>query len=358
MTEARRSQVVELLDQQKYDEALPILGGLMETDPADRELQIYHLLVVRILILRWNLAGAGAKRAFFLRIKVQRVITSVISLTRATLKTQLMPLLGRTYQAAGTRIVLGGVKRIVIVGAGLTLFFAILVFHRHGRSTISAPAPATMVTAILGLDSAVSASDAVPYVLNDSRTAVQARRRTARLANASGVEVSRIPQLSMELLPTGLLTHSTERKSAISGARSAKAITYRGASGEFAEGRQVKQTSAVKDVIALTDIANTRGRTPRKILGYYRSRQAISIRTLPRFAATTVREIDSGVALGVLAFIDSWAEVELKSGGIRGFVRREFLIPVGENRSLVTRSSPSVKAISEVADSALGSAAE
>lgn len=358
MTEARRSQVVELLEQQRYDEALPILGGLVETDPADRELQIYHLLVVRILILRWNLTGAGAKRAFFLRIKVQRVITSVVSFTRATLKTQVKPLLGRIYQAAGTRIVLGGVKPIVIAGAGLTLFFAILVFHRHGANTVSAPAPATMVTAILGLDSIVSASDAVPYLLNDSRTALEATPRTARLANAHGVELSRIPQLSMELLPTGLLTHSTERKAAIPGAGSAKTMTYLSASGEFAEGRQVKQTSPVKDLKGLTDIANTRDSTPRKILGYYRSRQAIPIRTLPRFAATTVREIDSGVALDVVAFIDSWAEVELKSGGIRGFVRREFLIPLGENRSLVTPSSPSVKAISEVIDSALGSTAE
>jgi len=162
----------------------------------------------------------------------------------------------------------------------------------------------------------------------------------------------------MELLPTGLLTHSTERKAAISGARSAKAITYRSASGEFAEGRQVSQTVPTKTIIEATDIENNRQKAPRKILGYYRSRQAIAIRKLPRFSAATVREIDSGVALDVLAFIDSWAEVELKSGGIRGFVRREFLIPVGDNRSLVTRNSPSVEATSEVADSALGSAAE
>jgi len=358
MTEARRLQVVELLEQQKYDEVLPILGGLRETDPADRELQIYHLLVVRILILRWNLTGAGAKRAYFLRAKIQRVITSVIASTRATLKTQVMPVLGRIYQAAGTRIVLRGVKRIVVVGAGITLFFAILVFHRYDRSTISAPAPATMVTAVLGLDSTVSASDAVPYVLDDFRTAVEAGRRTAELANASDVDSLTNPQPSTELIPNRQLTHGTEPKAGISGARTAKAIAYPSGSGGVAEGRQVKQTSPVKDVTGLADAEKNRDNAPRKILGYYRTRQAIPIRTSPRFAAATVREIDRGAALEVLAFIDSWAEVELNSTGITGFVRKEFLIPTGEHNSLVTRSSPSVTAISEVADSALGSASE
>lgn len=357
MTEDIRSEVIELLEQQKYEDALPILGGLKEADPADRELQIYHLLVVRILILRWNLTGAAAKRAFFLRTKVQRIIKRGISLISVTPETHIIPLFGRIYQAMGTWVVLRGLKSIIMVGAGIGLFLAILLFHRHDGSTVNAPAPATMVTAILGLDSTVSASDAVPYALVNSRTAEQASRPTPELANATGIDSLKISQPSPELPLTGTLGHRTDTKATTPGAdRSAKAITYRSASGEFAEGRQVKQTVPTKTVIESTVIENNRHKTPRKILGYYRSGRAISIRTLPRFAAATLREIDSGVPLNLLAFVDSWAEVELP--GLTGFVRREFLIPVGENKSLVTRSSPSVKAISEVADSALGSAAE
>jgi hypothetical protein len=54
MTE--RSHVMYLLEEQKYDEALSILNDLSETNPSDRELGMYRLLVARILALRWNLS--------------------------------------------------------------------------------------------------------------------------------------------------------------------------------------------------------------------------------------------------------------------------------------------------------------
>ena len=56
MTEDSRSLIAHLLEKQKYDEALPILGDLLEKNPADQECRTYHLLVVRILVLRWTLS--------------------------------------------------------------------------------------------------------------------------------------------------------------------------------------------------------------------------------------------------------------------------------------------------------------
>lgn len=56
MTEENRSLIAHLLEKQQYDEALPILGDLLEKDPSDQECRIYHLLVVRILVLRWTLS--------------------------------------------------------------------------------------------------------------------------------------------------------------------------------------------------------------------------------------------------------------------------------------------------------------
>jgi hypothetical protein len=54
------SDVALLLQEQRYDEALSVLGDLMEKHPADRETQMYRLLVARILVLRHSLSPTTA----------------------------------------------------------------------------------------------------------------------------------------------------------------------------------------------------------------------------------------------------------------------------------------------------------
>jgi hypothetical protein len=61
-SETLHSHIMQLLEEQKYDEALPILIDLTEKTPSDRELQMYHLLVLRILVLRWNLSRIGDEK--------------------------------------------------------------------------------------------------------------------------------------------------------------------------------------------------------------------------------------------------------------------------------------------------------
>jgi hypothetical protein len=60
MTESPQTEhstlITQLLEVQKYDEALPILLDLSEKNSSDRELHMYRLLVLRILVLRWNLS--------------------------------------------------------------------------------------------------------------------------------------------------------------------------------------------------------------------------------------------------------------------------------------------------------------
>jgi hypothetical protein len=68
MTESAQSEtlyshITQLLEEQKYDEALPILLDLSEKNPSDRELHMYRLLVLRILVLRWNLLGTATEKA-------------------------------------------------------------------------------------------------------------------------------------------------------------------------------------------------------------------------------------------------------------------------------------------------------
>jgi hypothetical protein len=53
-----QSHVILLLEQRKYEEALQILSDLIEKNPSHREYSMYHLLVVRILVLHWNLSRA------------------------------------------------------------------------------------------------------------------------------------------------------------------------------------------------------------------------------------------------------------------------------------------------------------
>jgi hypothetical protein len=47
-SEIFRSHMIHLLEEQKYDEALPILNDWSETHPSDREMRMYRLLVLRI----------------------------------------------------------------------------------------------------------------------------------------------------------------------------------------------------------------------------------------------------------------------------------------------------------------------
>jgi regulator of replication initiation timing len=49
------SDVVPLLEQRNYNEALPILGDLLEKHPEDRETRMYRLLAIRILVLYHSL---------------------------------------------------------------------------------------------------------------------------------------------------------------------------------------------------------------------------------------------------------------------------------------------------------------
>jgi cell division protein FtsB len=54
------SDISVLLQEQNYDDALSVLGDLMEKHPADRETQMYRLLVARILVLRHSLSPTTA----------------------------------------------------------------------------------------------------------------------------------------------------------------------------------------------------------------------------------------------------------------------------------------------------------
>lgn len=75
--------VALLLEQQRYDEALPILGDLIKDNPADREARLYRLLVVRILVLRHSLTGATPQPGKYWR-QVATLMRTAVSAVHAS----------------------------------------------------------------------------------------------------------------------------------------------------------------------------------------------------------------------------------------------------------------------------------
>jgi len=358
MTEDSRSQIVHILEQHKYEEALSILDNLKDRDPSDRESQMYHLLVVRILILRWNLSRAATAKVSYSRITSKGIIRRLGAVVRVAESTKLIQSLGRMYQAAETGLANRGIKRIITAGAGFVFLITLLVFHMHERSNIAIGMPSKMVTSTFALDPTVSALDVKTYNLNKSRTAHDDGQLTPWSTKAGDENLFRVNHETGELSPAEHLKYVKEQKAALSRTDSAKVTPHPNATDVYAGRQQPGKILNIDSPRELAANENNGNKTPGKILGYYQSGRAIPIRNWPRFAAPTVQDIDRGILLNVLEFVGSWAKVELKPAGITGFVRREFLIPVKENKSNVAQRPSTMTETSDVTDLALGSASQ
>src|SRR6266498_2089344 len=110
ISDTSRAHIVHLLEEQKYDEVLPILSDLRETNPSDRESRVYHLLVVRILVLRWNLSRTVTRPAIDSSTMAKRTIKRLASVVRVSESTKLIQSLGQIYQAAETAVFSGTCK--------------------------------------------------------------------------------------------------------------------------------------------------------------------------------------------------------------------------------------------------------
>ena len=351
MTKDSRSQIMHLLEQHKYDEALPILDDLMDRNLSDRETRMYHLLVVRILVLRWNLSRAATEQESYSPTTSKGLIRRLGSVVGVSESMKLIQSLGRMYQAAETALADRGIQRI-IAGAGLVFLITVLAFHMQEGSNAAIRVPAKMVT------STVSVLDAKAYNLSKSGTSDEDGRLTPWSMKSGEGNFPRVTYETRELLPTERLKHFTGLKPALSGTDSQKVTPQLNASDAFAERQQAGKILNIESPREPAANKNKGNKTPKKILGTYQSGRAIPIRKWPRFAALTVQDIDSGIKLNVLETVGSWAKVELKPAGTTGFVRREFLIPVKKNESNVVQSSSSLEETSGVTDLVLESVSE
>jgi hypothetical protein len=351
-SETSRSHITHLLEEQKYDEALPILSDLSETNPSDRELRMYRLLVVRILVLRWNLSRAATGAAIDSCTMAKRIIRRLASVVRVPETTKLIQSLDQIYQAAETALANRRIKLVSTAGAGT----ALLALYMVAGSNVAILLPSHIITSTYASHSTVSALSAKAYNPNNSRPADEDGRQIPLPTEADERNFSPVISETSQLLPTEHLPDSTEKKLTLSGTDVATATPQVNAAKLFATRQQPRAVVNIESSRELAANENHGARTPRETLEYYQSRRAIPIRKSTSFAAPIVREIDSGISLNVLEFVGSWAKVELEPAGITGFVRREFLITVKKNESNVADNSPSGEEISDITVFPLGSA--
>ena len=349
-SETLRSHITQLLEEQKYDEALPILLDLSEKNPSDHDLRMYRLLVVRILVLHWNLSRA-AGAAIDSRTIAKRIVKRLASVVRVPDTTKLIQSLDRIYRAAGAALANRRIKRVITAGAGA----ALLTLYIAEGSNVPILVPSNLLTSTYASHSTVSSSGAAAYNPNHSGPADEDDRQISVPAEAEERNV--FPPISdtSQLLPTEHLQDSTEKKLPLSGNDVAKATPQVDASKFVAKREPSTAVLNVESSIEVAANKNHGDKAPSEFLGYYQSRRAIPIRKSTSFAAAIVQEVDSGVSLGVLEFVGSWAKVEFGPAGTTGFVRREFLTSVKNNESNVADNSPSGEEISDVTVFPLGS---
>jgi hypothetical protein len=112
-SETLRSHIIDLLEEQKYDEALPILNDLSETHPSDREMRMYRMLVARILVLRWNLSRTGTGAAIDSCAIAKKNYQEIIFTCALREANKLIQSLNQIYQVAKAALPKRRIKRVI-----------------------------------------------------------------------------------------------------------------------------------------------------------------------------------------------------------------------------------------------------
>ena len=357
ISENNRSNVIVLLKQQKYEEALPLLNDLVEKNPSHQEYFIYHLLVLRILILRWSLSHTVTGPVNYFRRAVAGSIRSLASVACVYERLTTIPSVDEIYRSARTSLAKLSTKNLRAAGAYCALLVALLGFYMIAVSNVASVAPSNKLTATGGLQSVVSASEV--KVHHPTRTEVAEPDLQGIPVPTESDDQNSLPesvlQASKSLPPkastggvavTGDLREVAKRESKTSGNHVTTAQVNE-SKPVVVEGQQLKIISNTENSrVATAADKPGENKAVRVVLGEYKARRAIRIRQSPSFAAKTVQELDSGILLNVVEFIGSWAKVELRPEGITGFVRREFLISIPQDN---TAGLPGVKESTDVA---------
>jgi hypothetical protein len=312
------SYVALLLEEQRYEEALPILGTLMDMDPSDREARLYRLLVLRILVQRYYLSNSAAASTNERHLIAKRLLTTLAAETSQRLRS-----FRELYHATESFVANAMMNRLTIAVGACGVLVTPLLFYMAGSQ--------------IGIQQRPRAAfiDPAPLIVS----AVDLKGYYAKTASASETELSSVidqerislPVVSWtELVPAQSIAKMEPRRLRADVANSVRHLPARWAVSKRQESASPRNIQGQK-----TPTKETLASKPRKdILAQYQSKRTVSIRESASFAAGVVQEITRGTLVSVVEVRGSWAKIEVGEQGITGFIRKEFLMPVNLGRTV------------------------
>ena len=321
-------EVVNLLLEQKYQEAIPILDALIEEYPSHEEYSVYRSLVLRILIAHWTLSrvnsghttSGGAHR-------LRKSLVGVFQFSRQKLIRSLREIYNNLYRKQPLRIaVLSCAILIMLVGIQEGNNVKIQTHGRH-RS----------VATIRNQQCCLRKRVLLPFLWarpptttpNPLRTGSDETPSSPAASNeADNLTISATRKL--KAIPNDQPQNLTASKSKTATAQIAKAPARNGASNKQQPPTVVSRNNE-SPLASSDEKAKSNNGAGAAIVDEYRSARPIGLRKSPSFAAEAIGEIHTGESLDVREFTGSWAKVRLKPSGAVGFVRRELLVPITKN---------------------------
>lgn len=366
--DAQFSQLESLVTQQRYDESLELLNDAIAKNPCDRHAYLFHLLVVRIVVLR---------RQFAARPRL-RLSQPKLFLTGSTVGRQAAMAWRALVNAAGPCRPLAWLRTAAdrVLSAGQRCRTACTGLRRRpqvigavrsglftGEQDLYPPLRRKPFRLATAFTLSLVAATAVFFVLLRSGDTSH-REKTA--ARPRGTELSTVAQLAVSSLPNGeaktqmptppaanpAAAGSVGRELAQVGGLQApprprsESSTGEAKAAQKPAAQEAKlspdvathpsEAAAKKNHPAAPRNAMMQPRVPKKAASdtvakasslFYRARRPITVRQAARFAAPTVEKLSEGAIVAVLDVKNSWARVTL-DGKAPGFVRIEHLGPV------------------------------
>lgn len=314
------SYVALLLEEQRYEEALPILGSLMDMNPSDRESRMYRLLVLRILVQRHYLSDPIHHQPT----RNPQLIGNGVLATLAAASYEPFRWLGRICRATPPLLAKTATNRLTISVAACGALVTPLAFFIGGGYGIQQRSQASFVDASYLTSSAVDLKRYEPKMA----TAEPELARDVgpwNVAQPASVDTHlKLPVVSWtEILPFQNLAR-VERRSRTASANRVRHFETRRAvpkRGEFLRATNIQKKKTIG-----------KESRPHTALAQYQSQRTVPVRQSASFAAGVVQEIATGTLVSVVEVRGSWAKVEIADRGITGFVRTEFLTPVNLGR--------------------------
>ncbi len=382
-TKVDYAQIELLLQQHKYDEALPLLSSLVEKDPSDRQARLCRLLVMRILILRHLLstqaiglssrATAIAPRlsvstpAFFaFRYPsgfqlIARLRDSVYSLpvrldkyrlaitirspihkpwSRDSRFWNLFQFIPRLCDSIGAFLARHDKRRIAAIVVPLALVVPVSVYvlvARHGdnrphlAARSAAPDSASRAAVSIARPQPGNGNSTKPLIVANADSLLD-QSSFHRVLRESDDLNRPLLDLEKDALSSSAAQNIAPRRPAVERQADVNEETRLAkVNGNHAAPKHItkrSETSALKT--SRNEHKNRVADAPKKLMARYQTKQVIPIRKSAHFAAPTIKKIAKGTPVDVLAVNNSWAEVTLRNDvndNVTGFVRVEFLVP-------------------------------